>query len=89
MSPNPSRATTAGRVFNDLRNMARREGRSTDELLVLYVLERFLHRLSRSSYADRLVLKGGMLLAVLDALFSRRRQPGHCCTACCAACGSD
>jgi predicted nucleotidyltransferase component of viral defense system len=67
MPPNPSRATTAGRVFNDLRNMARREGRSTDELLVLYVLERFLRRLSRSPYADRLVLKGGMLLAVLDA----------------------
>ncbi len=72
MSPNPARATTAGRVFNDLRNMARREGRSTDELLVFYVLERFLHRLSRSPYADRLVLKGGMLLAVLDARRSTR-----------------
>lgn len=72
MSPNPARATTAGRVFNDLRNMARREARSTDELLVFYVLERFLHRLSRSPYADRLVLKGGMLLAVLDARRSTR-----------------
>ncbi|MGH3776750.1 MAG: nucleotidyl transferase AbiEii/AbiGii toxin family protein [Pseudonocardiaceae bacterium] len=65
---------TARRVFNDLRNMARREGRSTDELLVYYVQERlrFLHRLSRSPYADRLVLKGGMLLAVLDARRSTR-----------------
>ncbi|MGH3898655.1 MAG: nucleotidyl transferase AbiEii/AbiGii toxin family protein [Pseudonocardiaceae bacterium] len=59
-------------MFNDLRNMARREGRSTDELLVSYVLERFLHRLSRSPYADRLVLKGGMLLAVLDSRRSTR-----------------
>lgn len=72
MSPNPSRATTAGQVFNDLRSMARREGRSTDELLVLYFLERFLHRLSHSPYADRFVLKGGMLLAVLDARRSTR-----------------
>ncbi len=52
--------------------MARREGRSTDELLVFYVLERFLHRMSRSPYADQLVLKGGMLLAVLDARRSTR-----------------
>lgn len=72
MSPNPSRATTAGRVFNDLRNMARREGRLTGELLIFYVLERFLHRVSRSPYADQLVLKGGMLLAVLDARRSTR-----------------
>ncbi len=27
--PNPTRDTTAGRVFNDLRNLARRDGRST------------------------------------------------------------
>jgi hypothetical protein len=32
-----------------------------------YVVERFLYRVSCSPYADQLVLKGGMLLAVLDA----------------------
>jgi hypothetical protein len=67
MSPNPPRSTVAGRVFNDLRALAKREGRSTDELLVLYVLERFLSRVALSPSADRLVLKGGLLLAVLDA----------------------
>jgi predicted nucleotidyltransferase component of viral defense system len=72
MAPNPSRSTAAGRVFNDLRNMARREGRSTDELMVLYVLERFLYRVSLSSYRDKLVLKGGLLLAILDARRSTR-----------------
>lgn len=65
--PPPSRATTAGRVFNDLRNVARRTGRSTDELLVLYVLERFLFRVSKSPHRDKLILKGGLLLAALDA----------------------
>lgn len=59
----PTRETTAGRVYLDLRQRARAEGRGTDELLVLYVLERFLFRLSISPYRDRLVLKGGMLLA--------------------------
>jgi predicted nucleotidyltransferase component of viral defense system len=47
--------------------MARQRGRPTQELLLTYVLERFLFRLSRSAYRDRLVLKGGMLLAVLGS----------------------
>lgn len=62
----PRRDTTSGRVYLDLRARARAEGRPTDELLVLYVLERFLYRLSVSPYRDRLILKGGMLLAALD-----------------------
>jgi predicted nucleotidyltransferase component of viral defense system len=62
----PRRDTTSGRVYLDLRARARAEGRPTDELLVLYVLERFLYRLSASPHRDRLILKGGMLLAALD-----------------------
>jgi len=62
----PTRATTAGRAYLDLRRRARAEGRGTDELLVLYVLERFLYRVSVSDHRHRLVLKGGMLLAALD-----------------------
>ena len=31
-------------------------------MLTLYVLERFLYRLSVSAFRDQLVLKGGMLL---------------------------
>lgn len=45
---NPTRDTTAGRVYNDLRNSARRAKRSTDEVMVEYVLERFLYRLAIS-----------------------------------------
>lgn len=62
----PRRDTTSGRVYLDLRARARAEGRPTDELLILYVLERFLYRLSVSPHRDRLILKGGMLLAALD-----------------------
>jgi hypothetical protein len=62
----PTRATPAGRAYLALQARARREGRPTDELLVLYVLERFLYRLSISEHRNRLVLKGGMLLAAFD-----------------------
>jgi Nucleotidyl transferase AbiEii toxin, Type IV TA system len=62
----PSRVTAGGRAYLDLQAKARREGRPTDELLVLYVLERFLFRLSISEHRGRLVLKDGMLLAAFD-----------------------
>ena len=62
----PTRDTTTGRVYLDLRRKAQAEARATDELLVLHVLERFLYRLSISPYRDRPVLKGGMLLAAFD-----------------------
>lgn len=62
----PGRDSAGGRAYLDLQARARREGRPTDELLVLYILERFLYRLSRSEHRSRLVLKGGMLLAAFD-----------------------
>jgi hypothetical protein len=56
----------AGRTYLDLQNLARRQRRPTDELHQLYALEGFLARLAVSPYADRLVLKGGVLLAAYD-----------------------
>lgn len=63
----PTRQTPAGRAYLDLQNQARRDGRGTQQLLTLYVVERWLARLARSLYADQFVLKGGMLLAAFDA----------------------
>jgi hypothetical protein len=59
----PSRATAGGRAYLDLQGLARRDGRSTDELLALYALEGFLDRLAGSARASDFVLKGGALLA--------------------------
>jgi hypothetical protein len=59
----PTRATAAGRAYLDLQNRAKAEGRGTQELLTLYVVERWLARLSASPYANQFVIKGGMLLA--------------------------
>ncbi|AWL40711.1 MULTISPECIES: nucleotidyl transferase AbiEii/AbiGii toxin family protein [unclassified Streptomyces] len=65
---NPTRATTAGRIYHDLRNLARRNGRSTDEVMVEYVLERFLYRLGSSPLGrQHFILKGGLLLAQFGA----------------------
>jgi hypothetical protein len=57
----PSREDAAGRAYLDLQNRARRDGRGTQELLTLYVVERWLARLAASRYAEDFVLKGGML----------------------------
>ena len=59
----PTRDTVAGRSYLDLQNQARRQKRGTQELLTMYVVERWLSRMSRSAYAEDFILKGGMLLA--------------------------
>lgn len=59
----PTRGSVDGRAYLDLQNLARGQNRPTDEIHQLYALEGFLDRLASSEYADRLVLKGGVLLA--------------------------
>ena len=49
-------------VLDRLRNAARERGRPFAELLDLYAVERFLHRLGRSPHRERFVLKGALLV---------------------------
>jgi len=65
----PTRDTTAGRAYLDLRRKARQDRRPVDELMQLYVLEAFLARMAASGSAAQFVLKGGVLLTV----FGQRR----------------
>lgn len=60
------RATTnqAASIKQRLLNLARKEGRVYDVVLVRYALERLLYRLSISDYRNRFILKGGMLLTL-------------------------
>lgn len=55
-------ANLAHSVQARLKNAAAESGRPFTELLELYAVERFLHRLGRSPQRDRFVLKGAMLL---------------------------
>jgi Nucleotidyl transferase AbiEii toxin, Type IV TA system len=58
---------SAEQAYRALQRRAREEQRGTEELLIFYAHEGFLRRLSMSPHREKLVLKGGMLLAVLDA----------------------
>ena len=58
----------ADEVNRQLQRLAREHhNRNTQALQLLYAIEGFLRRLSLSGYREQLVLKGAMLLAVLDA----------------------
>jgi hypothetical protein len=65
--PTPARDTPAGQAYNDLRNLARRDGRDPAEYFTLYALEGFLARLAVSEHAGEFVLKGGVLMAAFAA----------------------
>lgn len=56
---------TPQQTYLDLQKLARSQGRNTQQFFELYIHERFLARLAASPFAERFVLKGGMLLAVL------------------------
>ncbi len=66
MKPKPTRAGFAGATCLALQRLARAQKRATAELIQLYALESFLRRLVRSRHDERLVLKGGLLLAAFD-----------------------
>ncbi|MFH2202167.1 MAG: nucleotidyl transferase AbiEii/AbiGii toxin family protein [Elusimicrobiota bacterium] len=54
-----------------LLNLARESSRPFDELLQYFAMERFLYRLSRSKYKDKVVLKGALMFVVWKAPRSR------------------
>ena len=62
---------TAASVHARLLNQARAGSRSFNDLLQLYAMERFLHRLSRTRHADRFVLKGALLMRAWDTSMFR------------------
>ena len=58
----PSVKNIAASVKSSLLNIGRQTGKPFEEVLVLYGLERYLFRLSRSSHKEDFILKGGLLL---------------------------
>ncbi|TXG75873.1 nucleotidyl transferase AbiEii/AbiGii toxin family protein [Candidatus Dojkabacteria bacterium] len=51
--------------------LARSQGRHNQDVLINYAMERFLYRLSLSSHAGNMVLKGALMLHVLEKTFLR------------------
>ncbi len=58
-------------VYDRLRNIAHQRKRPIQEVFKYYAMERFLYRLSVSSYQNSFFLKGGLMLMVWDP-FSHR-----------------
>lgn len=59
-------------VKDRLKNQAKEDGRTMQDELVTYGLERTIYRLSISEYAERFILKGGIFLyALFDGNFAR------------------
>jgi predicted nucleotidyltransferase component of viral defense system len=61
--PDPKRNVGAS-IRQRLLNLARQRNQGLELLLTRYALERLLHRLGRSRYRERFVLKGAMLLTI-------------------------
>lgn len=57
-----------------LHNIARKENIDLNVLMVLYMQERILYRLSQSKYRDNFVLKGGLLLFAHNGFKGRPTQ---------------
>jgi predicted nucleotidyltransferase component of viral defense system len=55
----------AASVRGRLSNAARKENKPFDSLLLLYMIERLLYRVSLSQYVGNFVLKGGLLMYIL------------------------
>ncbi|WP_418749987.1 nucleotidyl transferase AbiEii/AbiGii toxin family protein [Frisingicoccus sp.] len=59
-------------VKDRLKNQVKEDGRTMQDELVTYGLERAIYRLSISEYAERFTLKGGIFLyALFDGNFAR------------------
>ena len=57
----------ADSIKMQLKNIAKKEHKQFDYLLMLYMIERLLYRISISNYSNLFVLKGGLLLyTILD-----------------------
>ena len=61
----------AASIHSQLMNRARAEGRSFNDLLQYFTLERFLYRLGRSPEADRFILKGARMFSAWRGILTR------------------
>lgn len=67
MSEMRSDASLRGKV----RHLAKEHGLKPQEVLQMYLFEHLLMRLAKSSYADKFVLKGGLLISSMTGIYQR------------------
>ena len=62
---------TQDQIKGQLKSLAAKEGADARMLLRLYMMERFLERLSASEYSEKFVIKGGLLVTALVGVSMR------------------
>ena len=62
---------TPEQLKGKIRNIAHEKNLSSQEILQMYLFERFLERLSKTKYKDNLILKGGFLIASMIGIDAR------------------
>ncbi|MDO4288744.1 MAG: nucleotidyl transferase AbiEii/AbiGii toxin family protein [Eubacterium sp.] len=62
---------TARQLKDLIRNLSKKNAADTQLLMRSYMMERFLERVSLSTYRDKFILKGGMLVAAMVGLNAR------------------
>lgn len=67
MSEMRNDASLRGKV----RHLAKEHGLKPQEVLQMYLFEHLLMRLAESSYADKFVLKGGLLISSMTGIYQR------------------
>ena len=67
MSEIKSDAALRGKI----RHLAEEHGLRPQEVLQMYIFEHLLMRLAKSAYADKFVLKGGLLVSSLTGIYQR------------------
>ena len=65
---------TARQLKDLIRNLSKKNAADAQILMRNYMMERFLERISLSSYRDKFILKGGMLVAAMVGLDARRSE---------------
>lgn len=63
--------TSAKQLKDKIKNLSGGNGTKAQTLLRNFIMERFLERISVSEYKDRMILKGGMLVASIVGLDTR------------------
>ena len=63
--------TSAMQLKSYIKNKSKQTGTHSNELLQNYMLERFLERISLSTYRENIILKGGFLIAAMVGVDKR------------------
>ena len=65
---------TAKQLKDLIRNLSKKTSADALLLMIYYMMERFLERISLSQYQDKFILKGGMLVVTSISLSQRIRS---------------